>query len=55
MICLSASLVFWWAWAVYGAPIFVVLDKLDVLDGRLRSAVARIDLLRLLAALDPDG
>ena len=37
MICLSASLVFWWAWAVYGAPIFVVLDKLDVLDGRLRS------------------
>ena len=27
----------------------------DVLDGRLRLAGARIDLLRLLAALDPDG
>ena len=27
----------------------------DVLDGRLRLAVARIDLLRLLAALEPDG
>ena len=27
----------------------------DVLGGRLRLAVARIDLLRLLAALEPDG
>ena len=53
MICLSASLVFWWAWAVYGAPVFVVLDKLD--DGRLRLAVVCIDLLYLFAALDPDG
>ena len=33
----------------------VLRTEHDVLDGRLRLAVARIDLLRLLAALEPDG
>ena len=33
----------------------VLRAEQDMLDGHLRLAVARIDLLRLLAALDPDG
>ena len=33
----------------------VLRAEQDVLDGHLRLAVARIDLLRLLAALEPDG
>ena len=33
----------------------VVRAEHDVLDARLRLAIARIDLLRLLAALGPDG
>ena len=33
----------------------VLRTEQDMLDGRLRLAGARIDLLRLLAALDPDG
>ena len=33
----------------------VLRTEQDVLDGRLRLAGARIDLLRLLAALEPDG
>ena len=33
----------------------VLIAEQDVLDGHLRLAVARIDLLRLLAALEPDG